>query len=135
AAQERQRQHQEARIAGGGDQHDGENERRAEAEADTDHAGDDALPIAQRGRKVWARPHDCLTLARSHRPTVVAQCGWISSASKKYGISNAAEASESDPWTALASIEEAKSFRIVPGAALAGSVAPIISRARAMASS
>src|SRR5205823_12781178 len=60
---------------------------------------------------------------------------WISVAPKKYEISKAADCGESEPWTALASIEDAKSFRIVPGSAFAGSVAPMRSRRRAMAAS
>src|SRR2546425_1413971 len=58
---------------------------------------------------------------------------WMSSALKKYPISNAADSGESAPWTALASIEEANSARIVPGAAFRKSVAPIRSRQRWMA--
>src|SRR5438034_3562452 len=51
-----------------------------------------------------------------------------SSALKKYGISNAAVSGASEPCTALASIELANSLRMVPAAALAGSVAPMRSR-------
>src|SRR6266508_6914524 len=58
---------------------------------------------------------------------------WISKRLKKYGISDTADSGESEPWTALASIELAKSLRMVPGAAFAGSVAPMISRTPTMA--
>src|SRR5262245_336119 len=61
--------------------------------------------------------------------------GQSSRLEKKYGISVAADSGESEPCTALASIDEANSFRIVPAAALAGSVAPIRSRQRAIAPS
>src|SRR5437899_2654114 len=61
--------------------------------------------------------------------------GQISTAAKKKAISCAAVYGESEPCTELASIDSAKSLRIVPGAALAGSVAPITSRFRATASS
>ena len=54
---------------------------------------------------------------------------------KKNGISVAADSGESEPWTAFASIEDAKSLRMVPGAAFAKSVAPMRSRQRWMASS
>ena len=45
---------------------------------------------------------------------------WISCGPKKYGISKAADSGESEPWTALASMDEAKSLRIVPGGRLGG---------------
>src|SRR5215472_1250202 len=67
------------------------------------------------------------------RPHSIPYREWISSAPKKYGISNAADSTESEPCTALASMEDAKSLRMVPGAALAGSVAPIRSRSRLIA--
>src|SRR6185312_14503515 len=52
---------------------------------------------------------------------------------KKKAISVRAVSSESEPCTEFASIDSAKSLRMVPGAALAGSVAPMISRLRATA--
>src|SRR5690242_21654216 len=54
--------------------------------------------------------------------------GQISTCEKKNAISCAAFSGESEPCTELASIDSAKSLRIVPGSALAGSVAPITSR-------
>ena len=59
--------------------------------------------------------------ARAAQPT-------ISISLKKYLISIAAFSGESEPCTELASIDSAKSLRMVPGAALDGSVAPITSR-------
>jgi DNA-binding HxlR family transcriptional regulator len=47
----------------------------------------------------------------------------------------AAVSGASEPWIAFASIDAAKSLRIVPAAALPGSVAPMISRSRAIAPS
>src|SRR5207237_10832000 len=52
----------------------------------------------------------------------------ISIVLKKKRISSAAVSGESEPCTELASIFSAKSLLIVPGAAFAGSVAPMISR-------
>src|SRR5437016_2698613 len=119
-AEERQRKDEQAGIAGGGDHRDREHEGRAEAEGDA-RPGDQALAPAEDGRiEVGGR---------------LSQRGWISVAAKKYGISKAADSGESEPCTALASIDAAKSLRIVPGAALAGSVAPMRSRRRAMAPS
>src|SRR3954452_6497009 len=54
--------------------------------------------------------------------------GQISTREKKNAISCAAFSGESEPCTELASIDSAKSLRIVPESALAGSVAPITSR-------
>src|SRR6267143_2302494 len=119
-AEERQRQDEQAGIAGGGDHRNRNHEGRAEAESDGP-PGDQALAPAEDGRiEVGVRQ---------------SQRGWISVAPKKYAISKAADSGESEPCTALASIDEAKSLRIVPGAALAGSVAPMRSRRRAMAPS
>ena len=56
--------------------------------------------------------------------------GQSSRLEKKYGISTPAVSGESEPWTALASMDDAKSLRIVPAAALTGSVAPMSSRHR-----
>src|SRR6185312_7293399 len=52
---------------------------------------------------------------------------------KKKAISVRAVSSESEPCTEFASIDSAKALRMVPGAALAGSVAAMISRLRATA--
>lgn len=52
----------------------------------------------------------------------------ISIPAKKKAISRSAVSALSEPCTELASIDSAKSLRMVPGAALAGSVAPITSR-------
>src|SRR5207249_10564150 len=56
--------------------------------------------------------------------------GQTSRLEKKYEISTPAVSGESEPWTALASMDDAKSLRIVPAAALTGSVAPMSSRHR-----
>src|SRR5207302_11118876 len=50
-------------------------------------------------------------------------------------ISRAADSGESEPCTRLSGIETARSPRIVPGAAFAGSVAPIVERIVAIAPS
>src|SRR5262249_8564193 len=55
------------------------------------------------------------------QPTI--SLGW-----KKKAISVLSFSGESEPCTELASIDSAKSLRIVPAAALAGLVAPMISR-------
>src|SRR5712691_10481335 len=120
-AEKGQRQDEQARIPGGGDHRDREQERAAKSKPDAHGAGDEALAAAEHGRVE-------VGVGRAQRE-------WISVVPKKYGISKAADSGESEPWTALASIDAAKSLRIVPGAALAGSVAPMISRRRAMAPS
>ena len=50
-------------------------------------------------------------------------------------ISRRAERGESDPWTRLSGIDSARSPRIVPGADVAGFVAPIVDRTTAIAPS
>src|SRR5262249_15213234 len=128
---------QEARITRAGHEGHREEERHTEAEPDADDTGDDPLATPEDRFERRVRHHDRIneTGRLSHVTGGPSSCqrGWTSRALKKYGISNAADSGESDPWTALASMDEAKSLRIVPGAALAGSVAPISSRRRAMA--
>src|SRR5208282_124756 len=63
----------------------------------------------------------------------LARHGQISISAKKKAISVRAFSGESEPCTELASIDSAKSRRIVPGAAFLGSVAPMISRFTATA--
>src|SRR4051812_29105400 len=57
------------------------------------------------------------SMGRQNYPT-------ISSGLKKKSISIAAFSALSEPWTLFASIDSAKSLRIVPSSALAGVVAP-----------
>ena len=58
----------------------------------------------------------------------VRQPGYKSMSGKKYPISKPAVSGESDPCTALASIEAPWTARMVPASAFRGSVAPIRSR-------
>ena len=124
-AQEGQREDHEERVAGGGDEEHRQRERHRDPQTQGEDPRQDALAGPQRGGE-----EQVLVPSRAR-----SYLGWISRAPKKYGISKAADSGESDPCTALASIEAAKSFRMVPAAALAGSVAPMRSRRRRMAPS
>ena len=95
------------------------------------------LPLSRMG--VQARPCHCrhgqstgqtgvMTSARLAEN--VARCSYptISFPEKNWAISLAAVSGASDPWTEFSPIDFACDLRIVPGAALAGSVAPMMSR-------
>src|SRR4029077_18951320 len=67
--------------------------------------------------------------AKASRRLKPAPRGYSNSvAAKKNGISTAAVSGASDPCTQLRSMPVANFFRIVPSAALAGLVAPLVSR-------
>ena len=109
---EGQPQEQPAQIAAARGEHNPEDGRAEDAE-DNGRERRPALPDAER---------------RGERVGIYR--GQSSKLEKKYGISNDADSGESEPCTAFASIDVAKSLRIVPDAAFAGSVAPIRSRQR-----
>src|SRR5258708_30503043 len=78
------------------------------------------------GRNRDAMPPAKPWLPASPQPT-------ISLPEKNCPISCAAVAAASEPWTEFSPIDLAWTLRMVPGAALAGSVAPIRSRYRGVA--
>src|SRR5207244_12822932 len=116
-AREGQPQEQPAQITAARGEHDPEDGRAEDAEDNGRERGP-ALPGAE-------RRGECVEIYR----------GQSSKLEKKYGISNDADSGESEPCTAFASMDVAKSLRIVPAAAFAGSVAPIRSRHLRIASS
>src|SRR5262245_12581639 len=90
------------------------------------------VAVQQSLRKRGNRDH-CGLPERLHHSGAFSYRRKIASAGKKYATSTLAVSGASDPWTAFASIDFAKSARIVPGAAFFGSVAPIRSRFLAIA--
>src|SRR5690606_33603413 len=85
----------------------------------------------RRGDRLAGGGHAGDRLQSGHVFDLLLQCAQrdtTSVAAKKYATSMAAFSTESEPWAALASMDSAKSARMVPGAASFGLVAPSSSR-------